>query len=254
MALFTDGPAWGIDDLTDQDSGLLDVSEGNSINLTTKLRLAQEEIATDLGLWLLKSRPGALLFPGNWIRMDQVVVNPALKRWLVMHALALVYRDAYFSQLADRFQSKWQEFLRLAKDNRESFIAGGLPVVNDPLPQAPPPLLTASTAPQTGGTFYANVAWVNAAGQEGAASAASSISVQNGELMVVTPGAAPANATGYRVYAGASLDSTVLQTPITLPISTPHRYLPGQVTAGPLPGTGQLPDFVRPMPRTWLRG
>ena len=45
MALFVDGPASTIDDLTDQDSGLLDVAETNGINVSTKLRLAQEEIA-----------------------------------------------------------------------------------------------------------------------------------------------------------------------------------------------------------------
>ena len=65
MALFVDGPACTIDDLTDQDSGLLDVALDNGINVTTKLRLAQEELKTDLELWLLKPRP-ALPSPLNY--------------------------------------------------------------------------------------------------------------------------------------------------------------------------------------------
>ncbi len=57
MALFADGPAPTIDDLVAQDSGLLDVAQTAGINVYTKLRLAQEEIATELELWLIKPRP-----------------------------------------------------------------------------------------------------------------------------------------------------------------------------------------------------
>ena len=41
MALFVDGPACTIDDLTDQDAGLLDVAVNTNINVSTKLRLAR---------------------------------------------------------------------------------------------------------------------------------------------------------------------------------------------------------------------
>ena len=55
-------------------------------------------------------------------------------------------------------------------DASESFIASGLGLVSDPVVQAAPPVLSTTPGPQSGGTFYASVAWVNAAGQEGAAS------------------------------------------------------------------------------------
>jgi hypothetical protein len=254
MALFVDGPACTIEDLTDQDSGLLDVSLDNGINVTTKLRLAHEEIKTDLQLWLRKPRPA---LPTPWapvLHIEQVIVSPPLKLWEAMHALTLVYRDAYFSQLVDRYQAKWQEYARLAANARESFIATGLPLASDPVPRANLPLLTSTPGPQSGGTFYASVAWVNATGQEGASSAASSITIGDGNLMVVAAVNAPPSAAGYRVYAGTSLSGMYLQNNVLLPVGITYLYIPGQVSQGPSPGFGQKPDYVRQMARTLLRG
>jgi len=181
MALFVDGPAPTIDDLVDQDAGLLDVAQTTGINVSTKLRLATQEIRTDIELWLHNLWLHNLAC-GTAPRMEQVVVTPALKRWETMHALALVYRDAYFSQLVDRYQAKWQAFAKGARDVRESFIASGLGVVHDPVTQATAPVLWTTPGPQTGGIFYASVGWTNAAGQEGATSYASSLTVADGTL------------------------------------------------------------------------
>ncbi len=171
-----------------------------------------------------------------------------------MHALALVYRDAYFSQLVDRYQAKWQEYAKLAGDATESFIASGLGLVSDPVVQAAPPLLSTTPGPQSGGTFYASVTWVNATNQEGAPSYASSLTVSDGNLMTVAVTGAPRNAVGFNVYAGTSLAAMFLQNDVVLPVSSTFLYVPGQVTQGPLPGNGQMPDFTRPLARTLLRG
>src|SRR5580658_8595562 len=254
MALFADGPACTVDDLTDQDSGLLDVALDNGINVTTKLRLAQEELKTDLELWLLKPRPA---LPMPWVptpHIDQIVVTPTLKRWETMHALALVYRDAYFSELVDRYQAKWQEYAKLTRDASESFIASGLGLVSDPVIQAAPPALSTVAGPQSGGTFYASVTWVNSTSQQGAPSYAASITVTDGNLMTVAVSGAPKNAVGFNVYAGTSLAAMFLQNDVLLPVGSTFLYVPGQVTQGPLPGNGQTPDFTRPLARTVLRG
>ncbi len=258
MALFVDGPACTIDDLTDQDTGLLDVALTNNINVSTKLRLAVEEIRTDLHLWLKKPQTTPDLL---WVsptlappHIGQIVVTPPLKRWETMHSLALVYRDAYFSQLVDRYQAKWQEYISLTRDARESFIAGGLGLVRDPVIQAAPPLLSTTPGPQSGGTFYASVTWVNSTNQEGTPSYASSITVVDGNLMTVGVTGAPANAVGFNVYAGTSLAAMFLQNNVPLPSGATFLYVPGQTTLGPLPGTGQTPDFMRPLARTILRG
>lgn len=68
MALFIDDLACGIDDLTDQDSGLLEVAEGSGINVNTKIRLAQDEIESELELWLQKGRSESFLPGGQRLR------------------------------------------------------------------------------------------------------------------------------------------------------------------------------------------
>jgi hypothetical protein len=254
MALFVEGPASTIDDLTDQDAGLLDVAVSTGINLSTKIRLAMEEIQTDLRLWLASGWETCELVWEPALRVDQIVVTPPLKRWETMHALALVYRDAYFSQLVDRYQAKWQEYSKLARDVRESLIASGLGIVHDPVIKAPLPILSTTPGPQAGGVFYARATWVNAAGQEGTSSAASSLVVTDGNLMTVAMSAAPKNVTGFNVYAGTSLDATFLQNNVALPIGGTFLFLPGQITQGQFPGDGQAPDFRRQLARTILRG
>jgi hypothetical protein len=254
MPLFVDGPSPNIDDLTDQDSGLLDVAENCGINVTTKLRLAHEEIATELELWLGRPRQPLEMVWGPILRLAQVVVTPPLKQWETMAALALVYRDASFSQLADRYQAKWSEYSSLARCAYNRFVASGMGLVHDPVSRAALPVLGSVTGPQPGGTFYASVAWVNAAGQEGAASAASSIALLDGNLMTVSAVAAGANAVGFNVYAGAELNAMVRQNDALLPAGGIYTYVPGEFIEGPLPGTGQRPDFVRPLARTLFRG
>jgi hypothetical protein len=254
MALFVDGPACTIDDLVDQDAGLLPVAETTGINVSAKLRLAKEEIETDLDLWLIKPRPTMEMLWGPVLRVEQIVVTAPLKRWETMHALALVYRDAYFSQLVDRYQAKWQEYSMLATAVRESFIASGLALVSDPIHRAQPPILSMVTGPQSGGVFYASVSWVNAAGQEGAASVASSITIPDGNLMTATAVNAPANTVGFWIYAGTALNSMFRQNDVALPMGVTYTYIPGQITQGPQPGNGQKPDFVRPLARTLMRG
>jgi hypothetical protein len=254
MALFVDGPACTIDDLTDQDAGLLEVSLSAGINLSTKIRLATEEIRTDLHLWLKKWQFSQDAFWGRCFRIEQVVVTPSLKRWETMQALALVYRDAYFNQLVDRYQAKWREFAKLAREARENLLASGFGLVNDPIAQAAPPILSTVPGPQSGGTFYASVAWVNGIGQEGAPSLASSISVIDGNLMTIAAPISPTNAVGFRVYAGTLLESMFLQNDVVLPAGTVYTYVPGQITQGHLAGKGQEPDFVQPMARMLLRG
>jgi hypothetical protein len=254
MALFVDGPACTIDDLTDEDAGLLDVALGTGINVSTKLRLATEEIRTELHFWLDKSRPTAdAIWPLPTLRVQQIVVTPPLKRWEAMHSLALVYRDAYFSQLVDRYQAKWNEYAKLARAARESLIASGLGMVNDPIAQAAPPLLASTPGPQGGGTFYASSAWVNAAGQQGLASYASSITVADGNLMTAGVSGAPKNAVGFLLYAGTALDALFLQNDVVLPFEAVYTFVPGQIT-GTVPGGGQTPEFVYAMPRRLLRG
>ena len=254
MALFTDGPAPTIDDLVDEDSGLLDVAENTGINVTAKLRLAHAEMATDLQLWLNKPRPMMEMLWAPSLRIGQIVVTPPLQRWEKMLSLAMVYRDAYFNVVVDRYQAKWQEYLRLAGDARESFVASGLALVSDPVARPEPPVLGTTAASNPGGAFYVSVAGVNAAGQAGAPSWASSITTTDGTAILVAPVTWAKNVVAFRVYGGPSLTAMVLQNTTDETAGLTFTYQPGQITDGPLPGNGQAVEFVRPMARTIPRG
>jgi hypothetical protein len=254
MALFIDGPANSVDALTDEDSGLLDTAETCGINVSRKLRLAWEEIHSDLYLWLERPRPALEAVWAPILRVDQIIVSDPLRRWERMSALAHVYRDAYFSQLVDRYQAKWDEYTALTRDAREIFIAMGLDLAGDPIRKAEPPLLGAAPGAGAGGMFYASVAWVNAAGQEGQASDASSIAAAAGRYMTVSATGAPGNATAFNVYAGSTPDSMTLQNASALSPGSTYTYVPGMVGGGRGPGRGQSPQFRRQLTRTILRG
>ena len=258
MALFTDGPACTIDDLMDEDSGLLATAEAVGINVTAKLRLAMGEVQSELHTWLLRSQPAVTPVP-TWIqppRIDQVVVTPELARWERMQALAMVYRDAYFTQLVDRYQGKWEEYAKLTRDARDLFVANGIGLVADPMPKAALPVLgTAGTSSaQAGGMFYACVTWVNAAGQEGAASGAGSITVPAENLMTAMATGAPPNAIGFNAYVGTELAMMTLQNSAPLQAGDTFTFVPGTATSAQTAGTGQKPDYIKPLPRTILRG
>ncbi len=257
MALFVDGPVSTAGDLAQVDGGLLDAAASHSINVTSKLELAHDSLASDIQLWLDRFRSPDRLFVAGSVtgyRLEQVVVSDSIRHWERMQALALVYRDAWFADLAERYRVRWDEYAKQSRDAYERFVASGLALVGDPLKKAAPPALTTFAGPQRGGSFYAAVAWINAAGQEGAASEISSLDVPDGQIMVVTAGAAPTNATGYNVYVGTTLGTLTQRNDIPLPVTSSFTYIPGNAASTRQPGNGQAPDFIRPLRRTLLRG
>ena len=115
-------------------------------------------------------------------------------------------------------------------------------------------MLGTEAGPGAGGMFYASVAWVNAAGEEGQASDASSIQTAQGQAMTVSTVSAPANAAGFNVYAGAAPEAMTLQNAMPLAPGSVYTYTPGTLAGGRGPGCGQTPQFRRPLTRTILRG
>ena len=73
MALFTDGPISCIEDLTAQDSQLLNVASVEGIDTTQKMALAQEELAMDL--------IGVLRQFGYAEQLFWLAPQPKLDRW-----------------------------------------------------------------------------------------------------------------------------------------------------------------------------
>lgn len=245
MALFTDGPISDAADLQRCENDILSVATVEGIDLGAKLRLAQEDLAHEVVLFLL--RRGSYR---NWPlqvqrarEVNDIVVTGPMRQWHVHKTLALIYRDAYNNQLNDRYQGKWQEYEQLAKSSENTCFQIGIGLVADPVAKAPVPTLASVTGAGSGATYYVAVTWVNASGQEGAPSDFAELSTSDGQQLVVAVSNSPQNVTGWNVYVGVSPGTVTLQNsgPLT-PVSS------WTMTSGLNTGA-RLPEGQRP---TWF--
>jgi len=259
MALFIDGPVSSMEDLTAQDSQLLDVASIEGIDVTQKLALAQDELALELDALLTRLSYVNQLF---WIapepNLGSVVVTPALKLWHTFRSLEMVYSDAYNSQLNDRYAGKRDQFHLRAQWAYETLVAAGIGVASVPVPRAAMPAVTAAAAPAPGaplpnGTYYVTVAWVNVAGEDGASALPATIATAGSSLLVQPAGAPPRTAAGWNVYVGTGPDSMALQNASPIPIGQTWLQ-PAPLAAGRPPGPGQRPSYLKPVPRVIQRG
>lgn len=254
MALFIDGYISGLDDLAAQDSQLLDIASNESINVTQKMVLAQETIGLDLVSML---RGGKSLSWPLWLihepGLDQVAVTPALKLWHTYLTLELVYRDAYFDQLNDRYGAKRDQFHLLAESARERLIELGLGIVADPVRQAATPQLIAVPGNLPDSTYYATLSWVNQNGQEGASAVPEAITTTTSSFDV-QPGNAPTNVVGWNVYVGTAPQSMYLQNTSPLALGSLWQQPAVLSIGGAMSGNGQTPTFKKAVPRLLQRG
>jgi hypothetical protein len=244
MALFNDGPLSSLLDLQNAESGILNVASTEGIDLAGKMALAQVTIATELLVFLLRRQTLAYDMLWSMRRQrgtDDVIVTLPLKQWHVHKSLAMVYRDAYNNQLNDRYLNKWNEYETLAKASKETLLQIGVGLVADPLPKPSGPLLTAISGPGTAATYYIAMTWTNATGHESAPSDTTSISGLNGQQIVVAAANAPANATGWNMYAGQAPDGLGLQN--SVPIAVGASVTLSAVQPGPSVGDGQKPTW-----------
>jgi hypothetical protein len=181
------------------------------------------------------------------------VVTAPVKLWHIFLALELVYRDAYQSQLNDRYAGKRDEFHGMVKWAYDKVLQTGLGIVSDPLVRAASPHVQAGPGGLPDGTYYVAAAWTNAAGAEGTISIPIAIDVA-GSTFTVRTEAGPVNVKGWNVYAGTAPQSLTRQNDGPLaPDQTwvqPDSILTGSKTAG----SGQAPDYLLPVPRMIQRG
>jgi hypothetical protein len=255
MALFTDGPPACIEDLAAQDSQILNVSNGEGIDVTQKLALAHEELGIELSTML--ERVSGVDQP-FWLagrpHLKSVAVTPALKLWHTFRALEMAYADAYNNQLNDRYGGKRDQYHERARWAREKLVEHGLGIVQVPVAIAATPIVTTVTGGMPDGTYYVTMAWTNAAGEEGCSAPPTTVSTVSATIAVQPAGAAEENATGWNVYVGQAPDAMFQQNPA--PVAPEETWLqPAQIgTTGRNPGSGQRPSYIRPIPRVIRRG
>lgn len=253
MALYSDGNISTLSDLRDQETGILDAAHAEGVDLTTKLRLAQEEIGVEVVAFLLEHGRGVSA-EESLRRLSNVVVTPALKQWHTFHTLALAYRDLYYNQYNDRYAAKWKEYNRLARAAATLLFDTGVGISWDALERAGAPELGWTAGAMASGTYYIRVSWVSATGTEGAASEAGALMTPEGSRLVVTPPAPPAKATGWNVYAGTTAAEAALQNEAPLAPGSPWVMPETGLVAGRRPPEGQSPDAYVTINRTFRRG
>jgi hypothetical protein len=252
--LFTDNPAIAIEDLADYETAILGTAQTEAINLTVKIGLAINEIGLQL-----QSRFTPLgvngIFPLPRLTLSNIVVTPPLRLWLLFHTLELVYRDAYFSQLNDRYQAKWNEYKDLSTSAAALLFQIGVGTVANPILQAVHPKLSLVAGSLAPAKYFIEVSWMNVTGQEGGPSETTALDVTAGNTLQVQALSPPANAVSWNVYAGVQPGALSLQNTASLnPSASWTAPNAGLSTTGQPPGTGQPPAYLQPQARILLRG
>ena len=241
MALFTDGPILTIEDLRSYESSILSVAKSEGIDLTKKIDLAQRETGADIYEYLTE-RTASGTGPST-VALSQIVASDLLFHWVVLHALELIFRDCYHSQLNDRYRMKWQEYERQSSRAASRYFLVGPGVVQLPVARAGEPKVEGSPGVMEGGTYQIRIAWVNSTGQIGSTSEAVLFPSTDGSVPMVTAGPAPMNATGWHVYAGRIGEKLGLQNDEPIAPETVWIGPPDGIRAGVAPGEGQKPDY-----------
>jgi hypothetical protein len=244
MALFWDGPISDPADLQRYENAILNVASGESIDLGAKIQLAQEDLANEIRLFLIRraSLRDHSLGLGPSRDMKGVVVTGSLQQWHVHRTLSLIYRDAYNNQLNARYQGKWIEYEQLAKASALTYFQIGVGLVADPVPKAAAPVLSNVAGTAAAGMFYVAVTWVSGSGDQGAPSDLVQLGTSNGQQLVVTVGGPPQNVTSWNAYVGMSPSSLNLQNSSPLGTTSTWTMSSGLNPGAPLP-SGQRPTW-----------
>lgn len=252
MALLTDGNPNDTEALRVFETAILEVARIETIDLDAKLGLATDEISQEVLDVLLDHADS----PAERRRLgvSDVVVTPQVKRWHALHTLAVVYRDAYNNQLNDRYGKKWDEYRGLALGAKERALTFGIGIVGTPVVRAGVPTLGMVVGTLAAATYYVQVSWVSAGGQEGSGSAATTFQTNDASQLTVAAVNAPAAAAGWNVYLGLTVSTVTLQNSAPLGIGATFTMPGAGLVGGRNPSDGQAAEMFVTGGRMLRRG
>lgn len=247
MALLVDGTLNTIESLKAQDSGVLEVAHGEGVDLTAKLEVARHEIEIEIDALLRRTGCGSL---------EQVAATAALRRWHLLLTLSMTYRDAYFSQLNDRYKERWRAYEVEARAAAERLLEDGVGMVKAPLarPGAARAELLAGSLAET--SYWVKTSWVSADGGESEASEGVMVAADWPHTLSVRQSgeAPPQAAVGWNVYVGQAPGEETRQNAAAIGLGDAWTLSAGSLAAGPGPKDGQAAEFYCGRRRLLRRG
>lgn len=194
MALMVDNGWIGVDDLAAEDTGLLELSQKEGVDLQTKLKLACLDAREELEGFLRRNSVYGL---------KNAVATWASKRWVSFLAIGHAYRDAYFNQLNDRYGKKWELYSQQARTARDLYFMDGVGVVRTPLRAVMKLATELAPGSQSPRTYWVAATRVSAQGEEGSAGTPHLISATSSHELIVRLGEPLEPGLRWNVYAGA---------------------------------------------------
>jgi hypothetical protein len=252
MALLTDGYLTTVAELQGIDAAVLDVARVERIDVEKKLSAASLEVELRIKKFVLDhGLDGRIRGADGEVDTSRVVATAGVKRWHALEALAMVYSDAYFSQLNDRYQAKWEHFRRESDRAKDLLFSTGIGGVSRGVKRAGQPVVTGNGFLGAEETYFISVAWRNESGVEGAPSVP--VAYTSAEMPRVSAPEGSEPGWTFQVYAGTSDGTMKRQNEVPLAPGTQWMMTLGLVAGEPM-GDGQRPEFYLRRERIWQRG
>jgi len=248
MGLLVDGDVVGIDDLRLHDSSLLDMTSLESIDLTSKCIVALREIEERLKLVLRREEPA------RTVDISQVVVTEGLRRWIAFRTLELVYQDAHFSQLNDRYGARWKQYSQLSRVAELDYLNGGIGLTTSPLRKPAAPEITLGLGSLAPGTYFIQTTWVNSLGGESEPGPITIVTTNGSQSLSVGATGDGLNAIGWHIYAGQTEETLCRQSGSPLALNTRWGKEGGALSPGPSADHSQSPGHFLIPSRAFRRG
>ncbi|MFN7933416.1 MAG: hypothetical protein U0R19_08825 [Bryobacteraceae bacterium] len=245
MALLIDESTPTVSEMLSVDGSLMDVAGAEGIDLQAKIAMARAEVLTKLQIFLMDQGEGPEA-------TESIVVTEPLKRWILLSAIGLSYRDGHFRHLSDRYKEKWQLYENLAAAAKEDLMRMGIGRAANAVRR--PTIGAMGTVPGSlaEGSYVLAASAVGADSAESESSEIASFYVNGPSGIRVGPPALPDVTLRWNLYAGRTADQLQKQNGIPLP-GDQHFTLTELQSLGGL-GAGQRPTVFTKEVRYIRRG
>ena len=232
MALIVDGSWCEVDDLQAYDGSVTTVASEENINLTAKMSQSEAWI-TD--------RVEAFLRWQSTLTVQNARIDDRLKRWHLANVLAMLYRDASFSQANDRFEKKWKVFEQDATQRKAEYFLSGVPYVANPVRRPSAPTVAVIAGVQPVGAYRVSITRLDTAGHESAPSELTAVQAAAGNGFTVAANGLAEN-DRWNVYATGDNLPMRKQNEDALAAGATWALPAIGLSAGKETGDGQRPD------------